>query len=127
MRLALYNGGVNTFEVLADPTRRRLLEVLAQGECSAGELGAVALTEFGLSQPATSRHLRVLRESGLVRSRVAGARRLYALEPAGFQDIDTWLEQFRALWTTALSALETEIARGHRSQRTGSVSNEETA
>ncbi len=118
---------MNIHELLADPTRRRLIEVLGQGERSADELGAVALAEFGLSQPATSRHLRVLRESGLVRSRVAGARRLYALEPAGLRDLDAWLDQFRGLWTGALSALGTEIERGRRAPDEDTATRGETA
>lgn len=105
---------MNTFAALADPARRRLLEVLVQGESPAGHLTAVAADEFGLSQPATSRHLRILRESGLVRSRVDGARRLYALEPTSLRQVDDWLSQFRSLWASALSALDTEVTRGQR-------------
>lgn len=103
---------MNTFGALADPARRRLLEVLAEGERPAGDLTAVAAEEFNLSQPATSRHLRVLREAGLVRSRADGARRLYAVEPDSLRQLDDWLGQFRTLWTSALSALETEVVRG---------------
>lgn len=110
----LYNTNVNTFAALAEPARCRLVEVLAAGERPAGYLAAIAAEEFGLSQPATSRHLRILREAGLVRSRIDGARRLYAIEPDALQEIDHWLDQFRALWASALSALETEVARGKR-------------
>lgn len=109
---SLYNASVNTFAALADPARCRLVEVLAAGERPAGHLAAIAAEEFGLSQPATSRHLRILREAGLVRSRIDGTRRLYAIEPDALQEIDHWLDQFRALWASALSALETEVARG---------------
>jgi len=105
---------VNTFGALADPVRRRIVEVLAQGERPAGDLTGVAAGEFGLSQPATSRHLRILRESGLVRSRVDGARRLYALQTDALRELDDWLGQFRSLWASALSALDTEVARGQR-------------
>ncbi len=114
MHISLYNKVVNTFAALADPARRRLLEVLAGGERPAGSLTSVAAEEFGLSQPATSRHLRILRESGLVRSRADGARRLYALEPTSLRQVDDWLNQFRWLWASALSALDTEVARGQR-------------
>lgn len=110
--LSLYNDDVKLYEAVADPTRRRLLEVLALRECSAGELSALVAGEFGLSQPATSRHLRVLREADLVQVRVDGTRRIYALQPSGLREIDDWLSQFRQLWSTALTALEVEVARG---------------
>ncbi len=112
--ISLYNEDVNTFGALADPARRRIVEVLGSGERAAGELTGLAETEFGLSQPATSRHLRILREAGLVRTRAEGARRLYALDPDALREIDEWLGQFRSLWATALAALETEVARGRR-------------
>lgn len=89
------------------------------GEQSAGALGEVTAFEFGLVQPATSRHLRVLRESGLVCVRVDGPRRLYSLEPAALQEIDEWLGQFRHLWSAALSALDTEVHRGQRERTQG--------
>ncbi|WP_231442369.1 ArsR/SmtB family transcription factor [Brevibacterium zhoupengii] len=103
--------------VLADPARRRIVECLADNEVSAGELTDVMKTEFGLVQPATSRHLRRLRESGLVHSRAEGTRRLYSLDPAALRDIDTWLEQFRGLWGDALSALDAEVRRGKSSTK----------
>jgi len=105
---------VNKFDALADPTRRRILEVLTSGDCSAGSLGELGSAEFGISQPATSRHLRVLRESGLVLVRADGTKRMYAVNPAGLLEIDQWLEQFRSLWSTALSALDNEIRQGRR-------------
>ncbi|GAA1748467.1 metalloregulator ArsR/SmtB family transcription factor [Aeromicrobium alkaliterrae] len=105
---------MNTFAALADPTRRRLVEELGRGERTAGELAALARDEFGLSQPATSRHLRILRDAEVVQSRVDGARRLYTLEPQSLETIDDWLDQFRSLWSSALAALGTEVARGRR-------------
>jgi DNA-binding transcriptional ArsR family regulator len=95
---------------LADPTRRQILELLRVGETSAGELGE----RFAISQPGVSRHLRVLRESGLVRVRVDGQRRLYALEPGPLAELDQWLEPFRNAWVQRLDALDTEIRRGRR-------------
>jgi len=97
---------------LADPTRRRIVELLRDSEVSAGELGE----RFAISQPGVSRHLRVLREAGLVRVRVDGQRRLYALEPGPLAELDRWLEPFRAAWAQRLDALDTEIRRGRRSR-----------
>ena len=94
--------------VLADPTRRRIVELLGSGERSAGELGA----QFAISQPGVSRHLRVLREAGLVRCRDVGRHRMYALEPGPFAELDSWLAPFRAAWAQRLDALETELRRG---------------
>ncbi|KAB1650380.1 winged helix-turn-helix transcriptional regulator [Pseudoclavibacter endophyticus] len=103
---------MDALAVLADPVRRRIVEYLADSEVPAGELVEVMDAEFGLVQPATSRHLRRLREVGLVRSRPDGARRLYSLDPGALREIDVWLDQFRGLWSSALSALDAEIRRG---------------
>ncbi|WP_448641488.1 ArsR/SmtB family transcription factor [Geodermatophilus sp. URMC 63] len=97
---------------LADPIRRELLALLARGELAAGELAG----RFPVSRPAVSRHLRVLREAGLVSSRVEGRRRLYALDPRPLRELDEWLESYRGLWTQRLDALDTEIARGRRAR-----------
>lgn len=105
---------MHAFDVLGDPVRRRILELLLESECSAGEVTAVVQREFGISQPAVSQHLRVLRESGFARVRPEGTRRLYAVEPAPLQEVDVWLEPFRAFWTQRLAALGTELARGRR-------------
>lgn len=96
------------FEALADPTRRRLLELLATGERSAGELAG----QFEISRPGVSRHLRVLREAGLVRARGEGQRRLYSVDPAPLAEMDEWLERWRGFWAQRLDALDTEIRRG---------------
>lgn len=95
---------------VADPTRRRILERLLDGETAAGELAAA----FAVSRPAVSRHLRVLRETGLVRVRVDGKRRLYALEPEPLAELDAWLDPYRRFWAQRLDALDTEIRRGRR-------------
>ena len=103
--------------VLADPARRRIVEYLVGTEVSAGELVEVMEAEFGLVQPATSRHLRRLREAGFVHSRPDGTRRLYSLDPGALQTLDVWLDQFRGLWSSALSALDTEVRRGRSAAR----------
>jgi DNA-binding transcriptional ArsR family regulator len=105
---------VHAFDVLGDPVRRRILEVLAGGEHSAGEVSAVIQREFGISQPAVSQHLKVLREHGFARMRPQGARRLYAVRHEPLRDADEWLARFRRFWTPPLLALETELARGRR-------------
>ena len=108
---------MHAFDVLGDPVRRRILELLADGEQSAGAIAAVVQREFGISQPGVSQHLRVLRENGFARVRPEGARRLYAVEPAALQDVDRWLERFRQAWDRHLDALATELARGKRERR----------
>ena len=108
---------MHAFDVLGDPVRRRILELLADGERSAGEITAVVQREFGISQPGVSQHLRVLRENGFARVRPEGARRLYAVEPAPLKDVDRWLERFRSTWDRHLDALATELARGKRERR----------
>lgn len=99
--------------------RRRILELLAQGEQTSGALTSAIRAEFGISQPAVSQHLRVLRESGLTSVRAEGTRRLYAVEPAPLREVDDWLERFRGFWEQRLDALGTELARGRRERRLG--------
>lgn len=94
--------------------RRRILELLAPGERAAGEVAGAIQAEFGLTQPAVSRHLRVLRESGFASVRPAGTRRLYALDVSGLEDAEGWLADLRAQWNQRLDALGTELARGRR-------------
>lgn len=108
---------MHAFDVLGDPVRRRILELLADGERSAGELGAVVQEEFGISQPGVSNHLRVLREHGFATVRAEGTRRLYAVDPAPLQEVDMWLERYRRFWSQRLDALDTELARGRRRRR----------
>jgi DNA-binding transcriptional ArsR family regulator len=110
---------MHAFDVLGDPVRRRILDLLADGEQPAGEVGAVVQAEFGISQPAVSLHLRVLRDSGFASVRPAGARRLYAVESGPLREIDAWLDRYRRFWTPQLDALETEVARGKRERRLG--------
>jgi DNA-binding transcriptional ArsR family regulator len=96
--------------VLADPIRREIIELLAERERSAGELVAV----FTVSQPAVSRHLRVLREAGLVQVRGEGQRRIYRLDPAPLATLDIWLERYRHFWSARLDALEARLAERRR-------------
>jgi DNA-binding transcriptional ArsR family regulator len=112
---------VHAFDVLGDPVRRRILELLADGERAAGEVGAVVQEEFGITQPAVSMHLRVLRDSGFVAVRAEGARRLYAVAPGPFQEVDRWLDRYRRFWAQPLDALATELARGQRERRRGAA------
>jgi DNA-binding transcriptional ArsR family regulator len=111
-------AAVHAFDVLGDPVRRRVLELLADGEQASGAISAVIQREFGISQPAVSQHLRVLREHGFAQVRAEGTRRLYRVEPAGLVEVDEWLERFRRFWDQRLDALGTELARGKRARRT---------
>jgi DNA-binding transcriptional ArsR family regulator len=105
---------MHAFDVLGDPVRRRVLELLAEGERSAGAITDVVRDEFGISQPAVSQHLGVLRSSGFVHVRIDGPRRLYSLDPTPLQAVDAWLDRFRRFWDQHLDALATEITRGKR-------------
>jgi DNA-binding transcriptional ArsR family regulator len=105
---------VHAFDVLGDPVRRRILELLADSECTSGAVCEVIQREFGISQPGVSAHLRVLREAGFATARADGARRLYSINASGLREADVWLERFRHFWTPRLDALETELARGRR-------------
>ncbi|MBS1833076.1 MAG: winged helix-turn-helix transcriptional regulator [Acidobacteria bacterium] len=105
----------HALDVLGDPVRRRILEILAaSGECAAGTVVEAIQREFGISQAGVSQHLKVLRESGFAQVRVEGTRRVYSVDSAPFRDIDSWLEQFRGFWGGKLNALTKEIARGKR-------------
>jgi DNA-binding transcriptional ArsR family regulator len=108
---------VHAFDVLGDPVRRRILELLADGELTSGAVCTVIQHEFGITQPGVSAHLRVLREAGFAAARAQGPRRLYSVDPAGLQAVDAWLDRFRRFWTPHLDALDTELARGKRERR----------
>ncbi|MET7425437.1 metalloregulator ArsR/SmtB family transcription factor [Dactylosporangium sp. NPDC005555] len=105
---------MHAFDVLGDPVRRRILELLAEGELTAGAVSEVVREEFGISQPAVSQHLKVLRESGFATVRADGTRRLYAVDAGPLREVDAWLERFRGFWDQRLDALGTELARGRR-------------
>lgn len=108
---------MHAFDVLADPVRRRILEVLATGEHASGEVVEVIASEFGISQAAVSQHLKVLRDSGFATVRIDGARRVYAVDAAPMREVDQWLGQFRIFWTSKLDALATEVARGKKARK----------
>jgi DNA-binding transcriptional ArsR family regulator len=98
---------------LADESRRTMLEALTGGPASAGELAALV----PIARPGVSRHLRVLREAGLVEVRQEAQRRVYRLRPEPLVEVDEWLGRYRALWEQRLDALHTEVARGQRERR----------
>ncbi len=108
---------MHALDILGDPVRRRILELLADGERSAGEIGEVIQREFGISQPAVSQHLRVLRESGFTTVRPDGARRVYAVDPGPLAAASAWFDPFRRYWQPHFDALGTELARGRRARR----------
>jgi DNA-binding transcriptional ArsR family regulator len=105
---------MHAFDILGDPVRRRILELLAGGAQASGHVVTVIQREFGITQPAVSQHLKVLRESGFASVRAEGTRRIYAIEAAPLREVDAWLERFRVFWEHRLEALATEIARGKK-------------
>jgi DNA-binding transcriptional ArsR family regulator len=108
---------MHAFDVLGDPVRRRILELLAEGERSSGAIVEVIAAEFGISQPAVSQHLRVLRDSGFAHVRAEARSRLYSLDTAPHEQVEEWLDPFRRFWDHKLEALATEIARGKKARR----------
>ena len=108
---------MEAFDILGDPVRRRILELLLEGEQPAGAVTEVVREEFGISQPAVSHQLRILREAGFASVRADGTRRLYSVNPEPLKDADAWLDRFRRAWQQPLDALETELARGRRQRR----------
>jgi DNA-binding transcriptional ArsR family regulator len=102
---------MSAFEALADPTRRRIVELVSERERTAGEIAAA----FDISRPGVSKHLRVLREHGVLSAREEGTRRLYSLDTGGIAEVDEWIHRF---WTNRLDALDTELRRGRRERRT---------
>jgi DNA-binding transcriptional ArsR family regulator len=108
---------MHAFDVLSDPVRRRILELLGGGEMASGDIVEAIGAEFGITQPAVAQHLKVLRESGFARVRPDAQRRLYSVDTAGLQAVDEWVGRFRRFWEPKLDALATEIARGKRERR----------
>jgi DNA-binding transcriptional ArsR family regulator len=104
---------VQALEALADPTRRHIVELLAERERDAGEIAS----HFDVSRPAVSRHLRVLREHGLVRARSDAQRRIYSLDPAPLEEIDAWLAKYRGFWANRLDALDVQLRRERRRRK----------
>ena len=107
---------MHAFDVLGDPVRRRILEVLAEGEHASGEVVEIIAAEFGISQAGVSQHLKVLRDSGFATVRAEGTRRVYAIDTGPLEQVDAWLDHFRGFWTHRLMALGTEIARGKKAR-----------
>ena len=105
---------MHALDVLGDPVRRRICELLALGELSSGDVVSVIGREFGITQSAVSQHLKILRENGFASVRPDGARRLYCVDSSSFQQVDEWLHPFRKFWNHRLEALATEVARGKR-------------
>lgn len=105
----------DVFAILAEPTRRRMLDVLRGGERSVGELAA----EFDIHQPGISRHLRILHDAGLVHVRKDAQRRIYSVRPEPLKDLDAWLEQYRELWETRFDRLEEHLERQRRKKEEG--------
>jgi DNA-binding transcriptional ArsR family regulator len=108
---------MQAFDVLYDPVRRRILELLAEREHASGEVVAVIAREFGITQSAVSQHLQVLRGAGLATVRGEGTRRIYGIDPRPLADLDAWLDRFRRFFDQPLDALATEIARGKRTRK----------
>ena len=104
---------MHALEALADPTRRQIVELLAERDRDAGEIAS----HFEVSRPAVSRHLRVLREHGLVRSRGEAQRRIYSLDPGPLEEIDAWLARYRVFWANRLDALDVQLRRARRRRK----------
>jgi DNA-binding transcriptional ArsR family regulator len=108
---------MHAFDVLGDPVRRHILESLADGERTSGELVELVERKFTVSQSGVSQHLKVLRENGFASVRHEGARRVYSLDTTALRDVDAWLARFRRFWEHRLDAIATEVARGKRARR----------
>ena len=108
---------MHAFDVLGDPVRRRILEILAEDRHASGEIVAIVGQEFGITQSAISQHLKVLRDSGFATVQAAGPRRIYEIDPAPIAEVDQWLARFRRFWEPRLEALAVEVERGKRKRR----------
>lgn len=102
---------MHAFDVLGDPVRRRILDLLRESELTSGEIVRRVGAEFGISQPAVSQHLRVLRENGFATVQAEAQRRIYSIDAEPMAEVDQWLAPFRSFWVHKLMALETEVAR----------------
>lgn len=108
---------MHAFDVLGDPIRRRVLELLAENRLASGEIVAVVGREFGITQSAVSQHLKVLRDHGFATVQIEGPRRIYEIDPTPIAEADQWLARFRRFWEPRLDALAVEVARGKRNRR----------
>ncbi len=109
-------GAMQGFAALADPTRRKIVEMLAARELPAGDIAR----RFDMTAPAVSQHLRLLRDAGLVHVRRDAQRRIYALDPRGLAELDEWLGRFRRFWSARLDALEHELSEPAPTRRSAS-------
>lgn len=107
---------MDALEALGDPVRRSIVELLTDGERTAGDLSKAVGDEYGISQPAASRHLRVLRDARVVASEIHGQQRRYSLRRDSLDEVADWLDGVRSFWTGRLDALETELFRGRRAE-----------
>ena len=105
---------IQAFTVLADPVRQKIVEFLASGEQPSGRISNFISKEFSISQPAVSQHLKVLRDTGMVKVQTNGTRRIYSIDGHPLRDIDIWLDKFRRFWEPKLEALDREITRGKK-------------
>jgi DNA-binding transcriptional ArsR family regulator len=106
-----YIHGVHAFDILGDPVRRRIVELLANGERTAGDISAIVQREFGISQPAVSQQLRTLRDSGFATVRPEGTRRMYVMDPTPLNEIADWVDRARRHWEESFDSLDTHLAR----------------
>jgi DNA-binding transcriptional ArsR family regulator len=106
-------GGMQSFMALADPTRRRILEMLAGGQLAAGEIAG----RFEVSAPAISQHLKVLRQTHLVRVRAEAQRRIYELDPRGLDELESWVARLRSFWSGRLDELERQLRKENSNRR----------
>lgn len=106
------------FEALAEPKRRRIVEMLAEGPLSAGEIAS----GFEISPPAVSQHLQVLLQARLLKVRVAAQRRVYEIDPAGLEEVGAWVARYRAFWTRRLDALEAALEQHGKARTEGAAS-----
>lgn len=111
---------MHALDILGDPVRRRIMELLATGEQSSGDIVSVIAREFGITQPAVSHQLKVLRQNGFATARPDAQRRIYTLNSEPLADIEKWLEPFRKFWDHKLGSLATEVARGKKTRRSKS-------
>ena len=109
---------MHAFDILGDPVRRRILEILADKDApSSGEIVEIIAAEFGISQSAVSQHLKLLRDNGFASVASVGTRRHYRLQTEPLEEVESWLSQFRIFWAPKFEALSTEIERGKRNRR----------
>jgi len=105
------------FQILGDPVKRKILELLADSQHSSGEVVNVIRKQFGITQPAVSQHLKILRDTGFAQVREEGTKRIYSLDVSPLKEVDEWMSPFRNFFDTKLMALHTEIARGKQKKK----------